>query len=306
MSGESPKQSRRSANERRAAAQAMRQQQLAKERRRRNLLAGAGVVVVLAILGTLVGIAISNGNKNTSGPAVPAKVALTTAVTSVPESEFNTVGDAGGASGGYVISAPTKISTASMTKDGKPRVLYVGAEWCPYCAAQRWVLATAMSRFGTFKNLGQTSSSSNDVYPSTPTLSFYKSTFTSPYVVFDAYEVEDNQKNQLVKLSAADNALFTNRNLGNSGFPFIDIAGKYKASVMFNPGVLRSDPSNQYSNALTYAQIEAALKDPSSAVAKSILGAANVFTAAVCKETNNKPASVCTSPGVVAAAADVS
>lgn len=306
MTDESPKQSRRSANERRAAAQAMRQQQLAKERQRRNLMAGGGVLVVLVILGTLVGIAISKGNKNTSGPATSAQDALVSAVTKIPDSTYNTIGAAGGKSGGNVVGYPTPINTAAMTKDGKPRILYVGAEWCPYCAAQRWALAAALSRFGTFSNLGQTVSASNDVYPSTPTLSFYKSTFTSPYVVFDPYETQDNQRNTLVNLSSADNALFTNPQLGASGFPFIDLGGKYKAAVMFNPGVLHSDATNEYSSALSYTQIEAALKDPNSAIAKGIVGSANVLTATICKLTNNQPANVCTSPGVKAAAADVS
>jgi hypothetical protein len=48
----------------------------------------------------------------------------------------------------------------------------------------------------------------------------------------------------------------------------------------------------------TWAQLAAALKDPSSAVAKGADGAANMITATICKITNNQPSSVCTSPTI--------
>ncbi len=37
--------------------------------------------------------------------------------------------------------------------DGKPEVLFVGAEFCPFCAAERWPLIVALSRFGRFTAL---------------------------------------------------------------------------------------------------------------------------------------------------------
>jgi hypothetical protein len=44
----------------------------------------------------------------------------------------------------------------------------------------------------------------------------------------------------------------------------------------------------------TMEQIAAALSDPNSDIAKSIDGAANLFTAGLCQLTNNQPANVCT------------
>jgi hypothetical protein len=59
-------------------------------------------------------------------------------------------------------------------------VLYAGAEYCPFCAAERWALATALSRFGTFTNLGTTASAGGQEYaPNTATLSFHGATYTS-------------------------------------------------------------------------------------------------------------------------------
>ena len=37
----------------------------------------------------------------------------------------------------------------ALTSGGKPEILYVGAEYCPYCAAERWAMVVALSRFGT-------------------------------------------------------------------------------------------------------------------------------------------------------------
>src|SRR5215471_17073708 len=43
----------------------------------------------------------------------------------------------------------TPGSGAPLTSGGKPEMLYIGAEYCPYCAAMRWSMAVALSRFGT-------------------------------------------------------------------------------------------------------------------------------------------------------------
>jgi hypothetical protein len=46
---------------------------------------------------------------------------------------------------------------------------------------------------------------------------------------------------------------------------------------------------------LTWSQVASQIKNPSSAVAKDVDGAANTITAAICKVTGNNPASVCSS-----------
>ena len=54
----------------------------------------------------------------------------------------------------------------------------------------------------------------------------------------------------------------------------------------YNPAIL---------SGLTWAQIADDLHDPTSPVAKSVLGTANFATAAICSLTDNQPASACTS-----------
>jgi uncharacterized protein DUF929 len=67
---------------------------------------------------------------------------------------------------------------APLTSRGKPEILYVGAGYCPYCATERWPLAVALSRFGTFTGRRGIHSSATDVYPSQPTPAFAHSSYT--------------------------------------------------------------------------------------------------------------------------------
>lgn len=253
-------------------------------RRRRLTLAIAPVVVVILVIGILVGVKLAGSGASNSTSA--ASASFTKEVTSVPLSVLNAVGAGSGASG------PTaKLSGAALTADGLPRLLYVGAEWCPYCATERWPLAVALSRFGTLTDLGQTASSPTDVYPNTATLSFHGSHFTSTVLSFSGIEMEDGQQKPLDSLDSADQTLFTT--IGGSSYPFIDVGGVYQFGVQYSPSLLAGK---------THDEIAQALHDPNSAIGKAADGAANVLTAAICTLTNNSPATVCNSAGVTAAA----
>ena len=70
-------------------------------------------------------------------------------------------------------------------------VVYVGGEYCPYCAAERWAMVMWLSRFGTFTNLHEIQSSSNDIDANTNTFTFYKSSYTSQYIDLSTNEIED-------------------------------------------------------------------------------------------------------------------
>jgi hypothetical protein len=263
-------------------------------RRRRWLTALAPVVVVIVVAAILVAVKLASGS---SGPQSGIKAAaadqpVVTAVTGVPPAVLDAVGR------GDLATPPTALTGDPLISNGNPRVLFVGAEWCPYCAAERWPLVVALSRFGTFTGLGEVSSSPSDVFPNTATLTLHGASYTSQYVNLTAKEIYSNQVSgnsyqPLDQLDAADQALFTS--VGKGSFPFIDIGGKYLISgASYDPSVLKGK---------TQAQIAAALSDPTSPIARAILGSANVITAALCQLTGNEPAGVCTAPGVTAAAA---
>lgn len=258
----------------------------AAKRRRRLTMVYTPISAVLIIVIILVVVASTlSGKHHATHTATTAPNAVFGPVTSVPSSVSDQVG-AGGA------AAPlTPLTGARLTADGKPRVLYVGAEWCPYCAAERWPLAVALSHFGTLAGLGVTKSASNDVAPNTPTLTFVNASYTSQYISFSGNEIQDGNRKTIKTLDAADEALF--EKVGRHAFPFLNIAGKYLSSAQYDPRLLAG---------MTQEQVAQSLSDPTSKVGKAIVGSANVLTAAICQATNNQPSNVCTSTGVTAAA----
>jgi Domain of unknown function (DUF929) len=283
---------------------AMRAAQARKERMRRLYVALAAVLTVVVIVGVLVIVKVAGGGQTKAAtPTTAASDAVVNAVGGVPATAFDTVG-AG------TVNTPPKAMTGAeaITADGKPRVLYVGAEYCPFCAAERWAIVAALSRFGSFANLGSTTSAgSPEVYPNTATLSFHGSTYTSSYLSFSAYEETTNQRQgnsykPLDTIPAADQALvskYDNAPYVSSdsagAIPFVDIGGKFVISgASYDPQVLQGK---------THEQIAQALSDPTSAIAKAVDGSANVITAALCQLTKDQPAAVCGSAGVKAGAA---
>ena len=94
---------------------------------------------------------------------------------------------------GSGVTAPQVLKgQPTLTDGGKPEVLFIGAEFCPYCAAERWAMVMALSRFGTWSGLKETTSSPWDAYPATATFSFRDATFTSQYLSFVSVEHETN------------------------------------------------------------------------------------------------------------------
>jgi len=193
-----------------------------------------------------------------------------------------------------------------VTSNGKPQVLYIGAEYCPYCAAERWATVVALSRFGTFSGLGLTTSSATDVFPSTPTLTFHGSAYSSDVLAFVGVETNTNQltasgtgyepldaltPEQQQLLQTFDAPPYTSQ---AGSIPFTLIGNRFVISgSSFPPDVLQGK---------SWQQIASALSDPSSPIAQQVLAAANMLTAAICDLTGGQPSNVCTAPGVTAAA----
>ena len=212
MSAPSGKKQRQSAQKRLAAERAAAAKaRLAAQRRRQRLLRVgapvAAIVVVVAIL-VIVKVTTGAGAPKSGQAATAASSTVVSDVTSVPASVLNTIG------AGTIQTPPAPLTGAALTIGGKPRILYVGAEYCPYCATERWAMVIALSRFGTFTGLGQTTSSPSDVYPSTATLTFHGATYTSAYLSFTGKEIQSNQVVNgayapLDTLSAADQALLS-------------------------------------------------------------------------------------------------
>jgi hypothetical protein len=268
-----------------------------RERRNRMFIAGGSILGVVVIVVAFLffktlnhGTPASASSSSAAGTALPASVVKD--ITSVPASTLTSVG-AGTAN---AKSVAVVSSAKTLSAGGKPEVLYIGAQYCPYCAAERWAMAVALSRFGTFSGLsGIHSAGGQEVYPNTATLNFYKARYTSKYLTFTPVEQETVSEKPLEKTTAAETALLTKYDSPpyvsaseQGAIPFIDFGGKYFVhGAQYDPQVLSGQ---------TWAQVAAALQDPSSAIAKGADGAANMITATICKVTNNQPSNVCTSP----------
>jgi hypothetical protein len=268
------------------------------QRRNRLLLAGGAIVAVAAVVVALVLLrgSSSPGGSSGSGAGTPptgqalAQVVATT--TSVPAATLDKVG------AGQATGHPAPITGAPLTSGGKPEMLYMGAEFCPYCAAERWSMVVALSRFGTFRGLSATHSGAHngagqpEPFPYTATYTFYGSTYTSTYLTFTPVEMNTNIPDPstggyttLQTPTAGQLALLEKYNPVGT-IPFIDFGNRYMiVGASYDAGVL---------SGLSWSQIANDLHDPASPVAKSVLGSANYMTAAICSLTGNQPAAACT------------
>ena len=277
------------------------------EQRRRILIASGAIVVVIAVVVAFIVVKANSkpgSSTSSNGPTGSALASVVSNVTGVPASTLDKVADGGG----QVSTKPKAITGGTaLTAKGKPEMLYMGAVYCPYCAAERWSMIVALSRFGTFSGLSTTHSASvngaggTEPYPNTPTWTFHGSKYTSQYLTFTPVEMQTNVPDKssgsytnLETPTAAQQALLNKYDVppyvpagSNDAIPFIDFGNKYIiAGASYNPQVL---------SGLSWATIASDLKNPDSNVAKAIGGTANYMTAAICKMTGNQPASACTS-----------
>jgi thiol-disulfide isomerase/thioredoxin len=260
------------------------------------------IVVVVAVVVAFIVVSTTSDTSSTHPPPPPPAhqtTSLVLKVTRVPESVFVKVGLPS-----EISNPPTKLSgQAALKQNGLPVVVYVGAEYCPFCAAERWAIIMALSKFGTFSGLTPIYSSASDFAPNTPTFTFYKSSYTSKYLAFQPYELATNQRATSAgacqvggyaclqtKVPATYLHLF--ESIGQGSFPFVDFGNK----VLQSGAGFEDQPL--LLSGMTQSQVATQLYNANSPVAQAEDGSANYLTAAVCAMTGNKPAGVCSAPYV--------
>ena len=233
-----------------AKAAQMRAEAARKDRQRKQVIA-AVVAVVVIIAAVVIGAVVANrpppaagGSGSTSASADAALAKLV----ALPQATL----DASAAPNPNQAPAKLEGGTA-LTQDGKPKVLYVGAEYCPFCAMERWPLIGALSKFGTFSGLKPTTSSSDDVHPDTPTWTFAGSTYTSDVLTFEAVETADREQKPLEPLEGENAAIFQKFN-PSGGIPWITYGGTHATNgATVDANVL---------DGKTYDEIIAGIEDP--------------------------------------------
>ena len=190
------------------------------------------------------------------------------------------------------------INGPRVSKGKKVGLLYIGADFCPYCAGQRWALVLTLLRFGHFKGLNYMASSATDVYANTPTFSFQKATYTSDYVDFTPVETADREGRKLESMSESQKAIFNKFDAppyvpDYGGIPFVYVDGEYIVSrPMVGPNEL---------SGMDWDQIVATFKNQQSNLFQSAMPQVNALTAAICSVDGGNPDDVCSAPGVTAA-----
>ena len=261
-----------------------RSRQVATARRRRNLMAGGAVAVVVAVVAVVVAIGLSSSSTNKAAPRTALTAAQEARLTTVPVS---TLVAASGTAAGSSLIPVYEIDSSPYTSGGKPAILYIGAEFCPICATERWPMVVALSQFGTFHNLSQTRSAVRD--GNLATVTFYGSTYTSQYLSFHPVEVttnapKGNSYEPLEKPTPAEVRIWTGV-LGSETFPFVYMGGRYVLNTYQYPAT--------FIQGLNFAQIEAAVGNNSSQVGASIDAAAAAMVKYICGITGQQPAATC-------------
>ena len=229
------------ARERIAAERAARKRA---EARRRLLAAIGAVTAVLAVVVALVAVKLTSAPARLVATESAASSVIVRQVTTVPAAVLT------GMSPAQVITPLQAVQRSGppLTIGGKPVIVFVSEESCPFCAAERWSLAVALSHFGTWSHLGSTTSSATDVYPDTATLSFRTAVYRSTELTLRTTELTDNAGHPLQAQTALDTRVigafdvppYVNSADQSGAVPFLDIANRYiLAGAQYSPAGAR-------------------------------------------------------------------
>lgn len=261
------------------------------------------VVVVIGLF--VLPISAAQAANRTDG-STPAPAHIAQLVTHVPVSTLNQVGP--GKIDGPASFNVFKLSHGRLTSHGKPELLATVLAWCPHCAANSWALAVALSRFGTLTGLREIDTGTfyctiisspcalvpGSCFPHTHGLSFFGAKYRSSYLSFAEIVLQDVHGHNLQSPTRRESSALAPFDPGD-GAPAFDVGGAYGfLNSGYSPGTLAHR---------TWSQIATGLANPLNSVTRRIDGLANLFTAAICKTTNGRPAGVCNSSGVLSAGA---
>jgi thiol-disulfide isomerase/thioredoxin len=240
------------------------------------------IIVALVVVTAFVGYYIFTQSGAGSGSSLNGSQVSLTILNELSGVSSNTLSLVG--TNQPTVQSSKPISGTPLVLNGKPEVLYMGAEYCPYCAAERWAMIVALDKFGNFTGIEYMQSSATDVYPNTPTFTFVGANYTSNYISFVSVEQLDRSSNQLQTATASETALLNQYDTGGS-IPFIDFGNQYAITgAQYLPTPLQN---------ANWTQIASQVNNPTSPIALSIDGAANHLISAICKIDGGAPSSIC-------------
>ena len=173
-----------------------------------------------------------------------------------------------------VLGRFVEVSKDTTRRGGKLFVFFMGAEYCPYCAAERWAIVRSLQKFGQWDGLKQTiSAARNQPFLNLPTYDFTKTTYNSSHIEFVAREIKDREFRPLQKLLKTEEKLVRKYN-PKKEIPFLLIGGRFmQIGSGFPPKIFIGH---------TFRQTETELKKIESEIRKTIDEEANVISALLC------------------------
>jgi hypothetical protein len=278
-------------------------------RRRRGLYAAAGGLAAVVI--AAVAVASNLGGKAGPGPALaqggPYRPPSATGTYQLPAGAISRVEGVpvsaliasarAQLSHGQVI-APEKLPPAAppLSSGGRPEIMFICAEYWSKCAAERWPLVMALSKFGTFTTLKGTTSSATGTSPKTPTFSFYGATYTSKYLTLVTDELETNTDvgegeypllqppttQEMTMMNAWDRAPYTTIRLS---LPFAYVGGKFLlTTAQYDASAISQ---------MSFQTAASTMSSGTSAVSRNAEAAAGYLVADFCALTRDQPTRVC-------------
>jgi len=251
--------------------------------RRRKTIRRVTIIATIVIVAVSLGVGIyilSVANGPTAIDKFIGQAVSTSDITSLYKDSLQPYGPAPSTT---MVGEVQSNGGAALTSEGKPVVVYIGAEYCPYCAVQRWGLIMGLMRFGNFSGLQYMTSRPGDVGAGDyPTFTFVGASYVSTYITFRSYEVDDRNGNSLTTVPSNYSVAWSS---AGSSFPFMNFANSFTV-----PGSMIATPQDLTGENWTQVLTQIST---SSGPGVEIRQSANLVTALICKLTNSEPASVC-------------
>lgn len=181
-----------------------------------------------------------------------------------------------------------EVSPEPIKRNGKLLVFFMGAEYCPFSAAERWSIVRGLQKFGQWTGLKQTMSAARkERFLNLPTYDFTEATYTSAHIEFVARELKDREFKPLQKLLKSEDKLVRKYN-PKKEIPFLLVAGRFmQIGAGFSPKIFIGH---------TFRQTETELKKAESEIRKTIDAEGNVIAALLCLA--GLPPELCRETGV--------
>jgi hypothetical protein len=279
--------------------------------RRRCIYAAAGGLAAAVIAAVALGLASNSGGNQGPGPApahgapwrppsvtgtYPLPAGAVSRVEGAPVSAL--VASAQAQLGRGQVTPPEKLPPAApkLSPGGRPEIMVICAEYWSKCAAERWALVMALSKFGTFTTLKGTTSAATGASPRIPTFSFYGAAYSSRYLTLVTDELETSTDvgggeypllqppttQEMTLMTAWDRAPFT---AVKTSLPFAYLGGRFLLTTA------------QYdASAISQMSFQAAatiMSSGTSPVSRHAQAAAGYLVADFCALTRGQPARAC-------------